>query len=220
MVGRKKALNYLRKPLDFAKDIKPDLLFFLGDLFDSASFKRKQVDLENTFKILNTMTAHSRSFAVLGNYDYEVGAEFVEFVLRQSGFSVLKNSEQDYFAIDRRIRIFGLDDEIFGSPRIGELAECRTSEDPIICLAHNPAAFSRLPAHQKILMLSGHTHGGQIRVPFLPIFYNASSAPLRWSHGKIEERGNTLIVSSGLGASGLIPMRLFVKPEVIKLKIS
>jgi predicted MPP superfamily phosphohydrolase len=78
-------------------------------------------------------------------------------------------------------------------------------------LAHDPFWFAHLPAGP-YLMLAGHTHGGQIRFPVVGALRNGSRAPMRWSHGHIEEGGRHLYVSAGLGTSG-IPLRIGMPPE-------
>jgi predicted MPP superfamily phosphohydrolase len=84
-------------------------------------------------------------------------------------------------------------------------------DKPTIVLVHDPVWFAHLPAGPH-LMLAGHTHGGQIRLPGIGIVRNATKAPLRWSHGLIEESGQYLYVTSGIGTSGL-PVRWGVPPE-------
>src|SRR5262249_22107553 len=65
-------------------------------------------------------------------------------------------------------------------------------------------------------MWSGHTHGGQIRLPGIGIIRTATKAPRRWTHGLVEERGQYLYVTSGIGTSGL-PLRWGVPPEIVVL---
>jgi uncharacterized protein len=68
-------------------------------------------------------------------------------------------------------------------------------------------------------MLAGHTHGGQVRLPGVGIVFNASKAPLRWSHGLVNEDGRQLYVTAGLGTSG-VPLRVGVPPEYAVLDIN
>ena len=67
-------------------------------------------------------------------------------------------------------------------------------------------------------MLAGHTHGGQIRLPWIGIVRKNTKAPLRWSRGLIEERGQYLYVTSGIGTSG-VPVRWGVPPEFVVLDV-
>ena len=89
---------------------------------------------------------------------------------------------------------------------------------PTIVLAHDPVWFRHVPAGP-FLTLAGHTHGGQIRLPGLGIVKNASLAPLRWSHGLVVEGGRHLIVTAGLGTSG-IPLRIGVPPEFVLIEVT
>ena len=68
-------------------------------------------------------------------------------------------------------------------------------------------------------MLSGHTHGGQIRLPFMGPIVNMSRAPLAWSYGHVATSDRQLYVTSGLGTSG-IPVRIGIPPEIALVEIS
>ena len=65
-------------------------------------------------------------------------------------------------------------------------------------------------------MLAGHTHGGQIRLPGIGIVHTATKEPRHWTHGLVEERGQYLYVTSGIGTSGL-PLRWGLPPEIVGL---
>src|SRR5262249_2783350 len=80
-----------------------------------------------------------------------------------------------------------------------------SAERPTIVLAHDPVWFAHLPTGPHF-MLAGHTHGGQSRLPRLGIVPPATKAAPRWSHALVEERGQYLYVTSGIGTSGL-PLR-------------
>ena len=86
-----------------------------------------------------------------------------------------------------------------------------TARRPSIVLAHDPHWFAHVPAGPH-LTLAGHTHAGQLRVPFIGALRNASRAPLRWSYGHIVEDGRHLYVTAGLGTSPL-PLRIGAPPE-------
>jgi uncharacterized protein len=68
------------------------------------------------------------------------------------------------------------------------------------------------------VMLSGHTHGGQVCLPYIGPLTNRSEAPLRWTYGHVEEDGKHMYVTSGLGTSG-IPIRMGAPPELVALDI-
>ena len=101
-----------------------------------------------------------------------------------------------------------------GLARLAELSP----ERPSIVLAHDPFWFAHVPAGPH-LTLAGHTHGGQIVLPFFGALRNASYAPLRWSYGHVEEGDRTLYVSGGLGTSA-IPLRIGMPPEYAILDVA
>ena len=88
---------------------------------------------------------------------------------------------------------------------------------PTIVLAHDPFWFAHVPAGPH-LTLAGHTHGGQVRLPWIGAFTNASPAPLRWSLGHVVEEGRQLYVTSGIGTSG-IPLRIGTPPEFVVVDV-
>ena len=85
-------------------------------------------------------------------------------------------------------------------------------------LAHDPAAFALVPEGITCLMLCGHTHGGQIRIPLLGPIINMSDAPLRWTYGHVVIDNRHLYVTSGIGTS-LLPFRIGVPPEIALIEL-
>jgi predicted MPP superfamily phosphohydrolase len=98
----------------------------------------------------------------------------------------------------------------------GTLAQVRTS-DPVIMLAHEPDIFVTVPDRVS-LTIAGHTHGGQISVPFVPPVWAPSAYGARFAYGHIVERGRHMIVSGGLGCSK-VPLRLGVPPEIVRVTL-
>ena len=87
---------------------------------------------------------------------------------------------------------------------------------PAVLLAHEPDVFPRVPG-RVALTLSGHTHGGQVRLPGVPLVV-PSNYGARYAHGHVVEGGRDLIVSAGLGTSGL-PVRFGVPPEIVLVEL-
>jgi predicted MPP superfamily phosphohydrolase len=98
----------------------------------------------------------------------------------------------------------------------GTLARVST-DDPVVLLAHEPDIFPRVPA-RVALTLSGHTHGGQIRVPVIWPVFVPSKYGARFAYGHVVESGRHLIVSGGLGTS-IIPARFGVPPEIVHIEL-
>ena len=92
-----------------------------------------------------------------------------------------------------------------------------TTDDPVILLAHEPDIFTQVPP-RVALTLAGHTHGGQIVLPFMPPLWTPSEYGARFAYGHIVEQGRHMIVSGGLGCSK-VPLRLGVPPEIVRVTL-
>ena len=89
------------------------------------------------------------------------------------------------------------------------------TDDPVLLLAHEPDIFPRVPS-RVALTLSGHTHGGQIRLPLIWPAFVPSKYGARFAYGHVVEDDRHLIVSGGLGTS-IVPARLGVPPEIVHI---
>ena len=136
--------------------------------------------------------------------------------LRRHGIPELSLHPQVLAFGGSEIDLIGISDARSREP--AAIAALQALERPTLVLAHDPYWFKYLPRGPHF-MLSGHTHGGQIRFPFVGALRNASFAPLRWSYGHIVEDGRQLYVTSGLGASGL-PLRIGIAPEYVVLDVN
>jgi hypothetical protein len=92
-----------------------------------------------------------------------------------------------------------------------------TTDDPVILLVHEPDIFVKVP-DRVALTIAGHTHGGQIRLPFVPPLWAPSAYGARFAYGHIVEQNRHLIVSGGLGCSQ-VPLRLGVPPEILHITV-
>ena len=98
----------------------------------------------------------------------------------------------------------------------GTLAKIR-SDDPVILLVHEPDIFPQVPA-RVALTLAGHTHGGQIKLPYIEPSWAPSAYGARFAYGHIVEQGRHMIVSGGLGTS-IVPLRIGVPPEIVRVTL-
>ncbi len=200
---------------------KPDIALFGGDFVNMIPFGGGRVPPYVIAGILGRLQAPCGRFATLGNHDRNYGTEEVAKALQDNGISVLLDVADEVRFEGAAIRIVGIPD----APRRGGdrpgaravLAGLR-ADLPTIVLAHDPYWFTHLPPGPH-LMLAGHTHGGQIRLPLLGALTNASRAPLRWTYGLIEEAGRRMYVTSGLGCSTL-PLRIAAAPEWVLLEVN
>jgi predicted MPP superfamily phosphohydrolase len=200
-----------------AASLAPDLVLFGGDYVNMQIFGGGRVPPCTIARILSRIDAPLGCFAVLGNHDYAYDERAVADALWDSGITVLDHERCTVHFKDRAIDIAGIPDARVTRTEAYSLLADLSPDTPTIVLAHDPIWFAHLPPGPH-LMLAGHTHGGQIRLPGIGIVTNASKAPLRWSHGLIKERGQHLYVTGGIGTSG-VPIRWGVPPEFAVLNL-
>lgn len=154
-------------------------------------------------------------YSVSGNHDWrlERGAEF-NGRLREVGVRVLSNSAAPLERGQDRIWIVGVDDPVTFRAHLDQALRGTENLSPRLLLAHSPHPYPEAVRNGLDLMLAGHTHGGQVRLPILgaPFVPGMGFFP-RWDYGLYSSGATTLIVSGGLGESAL-PLRFNIRPEV------
>ena len=212
--------------------LAPDVILLLGDFFASHKAVSDAVKMQDLAPVLAGLEAKNGVFAVLGNHDWwddrtaqrrGSGPNRYAEILEQNGISVLSNTAikletpgiwlaglEDQLAIWRKGKPQGLDD-LPGT--LGQI----TDDAPVVMMAHEPDVFPTVP-ERVALTLSGHTHGGQVRLfgwsPVVP-----SKFGNRYAYGHIREDGRDLVVSGGIGCS-ILPVRLGVTPEITVVEMS
>jgi uncharacterized protein len=196
--------------------LNPDLVLLTGDFITrgSITFIADKHAAHRCAEIITTLTAPLR-YGILGNHDVTVDAPMVIQALSSRGTPVLVNR---YLPIERngdRLWLCGVDDPGTSSPDLN-LAIPTKPDGPVILMAHEPDYADTVMAHPRgplvDLMLSGHSHGGQIRLPFLgPLIL----PPLgeKYPEGHYRFSRMQLYVNRGIGTVGL-PFRLNCPPEV------
>lgn len=196
---------------------RPGLLLLGGDYVNMQIFGGGRVRPEEVAEVLAPLAGAAPVAAVLGNHDAEYGAAHVARTLEARGIPVLFNEVRRLETHAGDIDVAGLEDHGTGRRDVAGLLAGLQRPSRTLVLAHDPASFEDVPAGV-IATVSGHTHGGQIRLPLVGALVNASTAPLRWSHGHVVEEDRHLVVSAGLGTSGL-PLRFNCPPEIVELLI-
>jgi predicted MPP superfamily phosphohydrolase len=210
-----------RRLAETVQRANPDIVLITGDLIAGNRGIEPCCDLVRRF-------AHGRTvIAVLGNNDHSYRASFTDTrtlvaALRQAGAIVLINAATRLTMSPvqggrpTRAYIIGLDDNFTGRDDIFAAMTGVPAGVPVILLAHAPAIIEKIRADNIDLVLSGHTHGGQIAVPFVGALYTNSAATSRerFESGLYHRGGRLrLYVNRGIGTVAL-PLRLFARPEV------
>jgi uncharacterized protein len=196
---------------------KPDLVVLMGDYMVQGVVGGSFVPPDPIAERFAGLRAPLGTVAVLGNHDWFYDGEKVRRSFERVGIPVLENDALDFRIGGRRFWVGGLADDTTRQPDMAPIA-AKTKDDPLVLLAHDPGSFLDVPAGPA-LMLAGHTHGGQVRLPFLGALTNSSRAPLSWSYGHIRDAGRDIYVSAGIGTS-ILPIRLNAPPEVAILDLS
>lgn len=197
---------------------KPDLVLHGGDFVNMQMFGGGRLAPRAIAAVLARLDAPLGRFAVLGNHDYVHGPDEVRAALESEGIALLDDERRTLSHDGHAIDLIGLPDARRLRSQGKALLAGLSNQRATIVLTHDPFWFAHVPAGPH-LTLAGHTHGGQVVLPFVGALTNASRAPLRWSYGLIEESGRRMYVTSGLGTSG-IPLRIGMPPEYAILDVA
>jgi uncharacterized protein len=222
--GPNMSAHHIRHIIDVTNALRSDVVVLLGDYMATHRFITERVPYEVWAQELGRLRAPLGAWAILGNHDWWQGVERVRRVFADVQIPVLENRAVQLGSNGHRFWLAGLGDQrairaargkfkgVDDLP--GTLARIDT-DDPVILLAHEPDIFTRVP-DRVALTLAGHTHGGQIRVPFIWERHVPSAFGARFAYGHIVEKQRHMIVSGGLGTS-VVPMRLGVPPEIVRI---
>lgn len=226
-------LDRVAEIVDATNALAPDLVLLLGDYPGSPSVTWKPLPLTELARLLAGLRAPLGTYAVLGNHDWWDDAEAMRTRrgpvesrrrLEAVGIPVLENDAIRLTKDGRPFWLAGLaDQEPFLPLRSrrsladipATLAKV-TDNAPVLMMAHEPDIFPQVPP-RVALTLSGHTHGGQIRLfGTSPVFLGSPREP--YAYGHVVEGGRHLIVSGGLGVSK-VAVRFGVPPEIVLLSL-
>jgi len=200
------------------RGLKPDLVCFTGDLFH----KQVRPAASASIRLLSELDAPLGKWAVLGNHDYTAGAGDVERVLTQSGFTLLGNRSATIERGGERLRIAGLDDALEGRPNLETALREAADGSPApftLFLAHEPDISDYAAAYRVNLQLSGHSHGGQIRLPVVGPLILPDLAR-RYPEGLYAIRDEMyLYTNRGIGMSSY-PYRFLCRPELTVITLA
>jgi len=198
----------IRKSVEMANELKPDLVVITGDYVWQ--------DLEAIFElapILSGLDAKYGVFSILGNHDYWLDAAVITAAMESAGLPVLINRGLHIEQGKGKLYLAGLDDGWSGKPDLDATLEGASPGAPVILLCHEPDLADQYSLDGRIdLQLSGHTHGGQIRLPGL----GALILPYlgrKYDQGLYNVNGMLLYTNRGLGVISE-PVRFNCPPEI------
>ncbi len=215
------SVHPLRASISMVNDLHPDLIALAGDFvsepFLSHDRKKAASAAVPCAHFLQQMHAPYGLWAVLGNHDLAADANLVVDALRAEGIQVLDNRSVPIEGNGGRFWLSGVDDPLEGDPDLDKALHSVPADESVILLAHEPDYADEAASYPVELQLSGHTHGGQIRAPFLPPLY---LPPLgrKYVWGSYKVGGLALYTNRGLGTVN-VPIRMNCSPEITLLTL-
>jgi hypothetical protein len=187
---------------------KADLVAVTGDLVTSGENFHDQIA-----SLLAGLTARERVVVSMGNHDYFGEGDPLVNKLRDAGLTVLRNESILLERGGEKLRISAVDDTWTARADLDRtLAGPKPA--PTVLLAHDPSLFDRAAELGADLVLSGHTHAGQLAMPFMVKHLNLARVAYRYTYGIYRRGTSTLYVHAGMGTTGP-PARFGAAPELV-----
>ena len=207
----------LREIVERTNQLQPEMIVILGDYMAGDGWVTSKVEPEVFAAALKNFRAPLGVYSVLGNHDWWNDGNKVRLALEQNGIKVLEDEVFEVNARGTSLWLVGLSDLWTRRPKIIESVDKVPEGQPMIALTHNPDIFPRLPERVP-LMIAGHTHGGQVRLPLIGSVVSSSRLGDRYTRGHLFENNHHLFVTTGIGTS-IIPVRFGVTPEIVLLTL-
>jgi predicted MPP superfamily phosphohydrolase len=204
--------EWLSEAVQQANRLHPDIIALTGDF---VTYSRRNIG--PAAEILGRLRARFGVFAVLGNHDFRVDANAITLALRRQRIDVLRNRHISLGFGGACLYLAGVDDYGYGAD-LRRAVRGIPSDAATILLAHNPRIIRLASRHRVSLVLSGHTHGGQVNIPLLGTIYGRSPERLRYKIGWDRLGTTQIYVSRGIGTI-VLPWRLRCPAEITHLEM-
>ncbi len=215
------SLDYINAAVSLGLAWKPDLICVTGD------FITKQIDNGVAYEeILQRLPAAAPTYATLGNHDGgrwagghggHADEQWITGLLQRSGLTLLHNTATTVRVREWKLNLVGVGDLWSGSFNPARAFRSPLAPQPTVLLSHNPDTKDALLAHPWDLMLSGHTHGGQLRLPLLGTPF-APVQDKRFVEGLHRWNNRWLHITKGVG--NVLGLRINCPPEVSFLTLT
>lgn len=216
----------IRLLVDRANEQDPDLIVLLGDFVSQKSGDREQLKMpiDEIAMLLRPLRARDGVFAVIGNHDNWYGYEKVRGALERAGIAVLEDEAKVIESRGTVFTLIGTKDAlkshiwaVYSKEEKEALARVG-ARGKIIAITHNPDIIDMITgelliSNDLVLLLAGHTHGGQVWLPILGAPVVPSSYGQKYAKGVIIDKGIKVFVTPGIGTS-ILPLRFMVPPEI------
>jgi predicted MPP superfamily phosphohydrolase len=211
---------FIRQVVEYVNRLSADVVVFTGDFISFGLWPYEDIArfANNCAELLSQVKCPIR-YACLGNHDYAVNQWMVADALRNHHIPALINRAEPLERDGKRLWIAGTGDAIANEMDLEQAipAASRKDNEPVILLAHEPDVLKYVAPFGVDLMLSGHTHGGQIRLPFLPPLFLPKMG-IEYVNGLFRMGNTHLYVNRGIGTVNL-PFRFDCPPEITVLTL-
>jgi predicted MPP superfamily phosphohydrolase len=204
--------EWLSQAVQQANQLRPDIIALTGDF---VTYSRAHI--EPAAEILGRLRARFGVYAVLGNHDFRVDANAITRALQTHRVDVLRNRHVSLGFGGASLYLAGVDDYGYGAD-VRRAVRGIPRDAATILLAHNPRIISLASRQGVSLVLSGHTHGGQVNIPLLGTVYGRSPQRLRYKVGWDRLGLTQIYVSRGIGTI-VLPWRLRCPAEITDLEL-
>jgi predicted MPP superfamily phosphohydrolase len=214
------SVHPLHAAVPMVNDLRPDLIALAGDFVSAPLIgyhAKAAFEAEPCARLLRQMTAPHGLWAVLGNHDDTTNPKHITRVLQAENIQVLANQSHAIEHDGARIWLAGVNDVLSGTADLSKTLGRVPAGEAVILLAHEPDFADQASRFLIDLQLSGHSHGGQVRIPLLPPLYLPRLGK-KYVWGTYHVGPLTLYTSAGLGTIG-IPVRLNCPPEITLLTL-
>ena len=210
-------LPMLRKVVDQLNAGNPDLILLPGDFVIQGVIGGQAVEPALIAQELGRLKAPLGVFATLGNHDWWHNGTQIGQALEQNGIRVIENGAIPLSATSGKIWLVGIGDDMTGHAQAAKAIAAAPADAQLIVMMHDPANAPDLPP-QTLVAFAGHTHGGQVRLPFFGALITPGRAPRQHAYGWIPGAPAPTWVTSGVGTS-ILPVRFNCPPETVTLRL-
>jgi predicted MPP superfamily phosphohydrolase len=208
--------SFVARVIGQVNALAPDLVVLTGDYVSFGPLGRSFAlgAMERCAEQLSHV-ACARRYAVMGNHDSVLGAPTIRPILAAVGIPLLVNEHVPIERGGERLWLSGIHDPVTHVPNL-ETAIPERPDGPVLLMSHGPDYADEVLVHPRgrlvDLMISGHTHGGQVRIPFVPPVHLPEGGR-KYIEGLFRFGRMQLYVNRGIGTTGL-PLRLNCPPEI------
>lgn len=204
-------IAYIQEAVRMTNALVPDIIALVGDFAHNREHTRKRMG--PCLEALSQLHAPMGVFAVPGNHDMEEGGRIYREMIRTTPLTDLSNRSVYLTIGGEHLWLAGIDDLRCGVPNLRAALRGITGRNAVILLSHNPDLAEEQPDSRVGLILSGHTHGGQINFPLLGPLRLPSRYGTKYRAGLVQGPASQVFISCGLGTTAL-PIRMNCPPEI------